>query len=111
MNTSRAHLLLRLGLAFGFLYAATSSLMAPENWIGFIPGWVPAPELALKAHAIFEIILALWLLWGKRIQWAAYLSALSMFAILITTGIDEVTFRDVGLMFAASALATLDTNA
>lgn len=111
MNVSRAQLLLRLGLAFVFLYAAISSFVAPENWIGFIPGWVPFdPEFLLKMHAVFEILLASWLLWGAKIKWAAWLSALSLFAILVGTGLDEITFRDVGLMSSAVALAMLDID-
>jgi hypothetical protein len=36
-NLKAASLLLRIGLAFVFIYAAIASLETPKEWLGFIP--------------------------------------------------------------------------
>lgn len=109
-----AQLLLRIALAFGFLYAAAGSFLSPSEWIGFFPEWMfslaPA-EFLLPAFSLFEILLALWLLSGWRIKEAALLSAAVLFGIVIFN-IPQliIVFRDVGLGIAALALALLSTG-
>ena len=102
-------LLLRIGLAFTFLYAALSGFFEPDSWIGFFPEWLRAtfpPYPLLTAFGIFEIALAFWLLSGKYIYWAAHIYALTMVGIVIfNPGAFIITFRDVGLAFAGWALA------
>lgn len=100
--------LLRIGLAFVFGYAAIASLIQPLVWAGFLPSFivnVVDPMLALRGIAIFEIILALWLLSGKYVQCAAVLAALTLTGIILMNPHQLiVTFRDVGLLCAALAL-------
>jgi len=110
---NRAKLCLRLGLAFVFLYAATSSLLNPGDWIGFIPDWMaklpPGADLELKGHAIFELVLGLWLLSGKLGFYAAIVAALDLAAItLVNINVMSVVFRDIGLALAAASLAFLE---
>lgn len=103
--------LLRAGLIFVFLYASISSFIHPDDWVGFIPGWMRqmvSPKLLLYTHALGEIILALWLLSGKKLFWASILSAISLASItLANLGSMDLVFRDVGLTLAALALASL----
>ena len=110
-----AALLLRLGLAFVFTYAAVDSFIHPGDWVGYIPHimsmFVPA-ETALKAISIYELLLAGWLLFGKYTRYAAALSALTLAGILTANlGVLGVTFRDVGLVCAALALFFLEPSA
>lgn len=105
-------LLLRGGLAFTFLYAAFSSFAAPVNWIGFFPAFVfdlgVSKELVLGAFSLYEIGLGLWLLWGKKVIYAALLSAATLFGIVFfNLGAMDIVFRDAGLLFAALALIRL----
>ena len=102
-------LLLRVGLAFSFLYPAFSSLAEPSNWIGFFPMFlrtaIPEAQL-LYLFSGYEIILGLWLLSGKQLV----MSSLFAFAtlagvVLLNLGALDLVFRDVGLAFSAAALA------
>lgn len=107
-----AELILRVGVAFTLLYAAVSSFLTPVNWIGFFPAFlfqsaIPE-ELILGAFSLFEIILGLWLLWGKKVVYPALLSAFAFGGIaLFNLGAMDIVFRDVGLFFAALAIAKL----
>ena len=103
------NLLLRIGLAGVFLYAAVSGTLYPDNWIGYLPEFlkhiIPAKTL-LNLFDIYEIILSLWLLSGWKTFYSAVLSALTLFGIIVTSlGVLDITFRDFGLFFAALALA------
>lgn len=102
---------LRLALASVFLYAAIASFLTPSNWIGFLPAWlkniIPATTL-LVAFSVYEIILSLWLLSGKKIYYASILSLITLFLIIITNINDlDILFRDIAIFFSAIALAIL----
>lgn len=106
-----AQLSLRLGLAFVFAYAAIASFADPLTWAGYLPHFVLKlidPTLAIKATALVEIVLAAWLLIGKYTRYAALVSTLMLIGILASNlGELTITFRDVGLIAAALALACL----
>ena len=106
-------LILRIGLGAVFLYAGVNSILNPSAWIGFVPELVEAipyvtRELFLQAHGIFEIILSVALFTGIRKKETATLSFLSFLALILFYGIDDVTFRDIGLLAASYALVQLD---
>lgn len=107
-----AALLLRVGLGFVLLYAALSSFLEPLNWIGFFPGFlfrlgIPE-ELVLGGFSLYEAILGLWLLWGKKVVYPALLSAMAFGGItFFNLGAMDILFRDLGLFFAALALAKI----
>ncbi len=95
-------------MAFTFFYAAIASLVNPDNWIGYMPAFLlsifPAGFL-LTAFSIYEIALAAILFWGKWLRLSSLLSVATLAGITVfTLGIFDVTFRDVGLTFAALAL-------
>mgnify|MGYP000586644279 CR=1 FL=1 len=104
-------LILRLGLAFVFIYAASGSLITPSDWIGYLPLWVRdrlPGELLLQLFAIYELLLAAWLLSGWRLFWSATLTALTLAGIVFSTlGAFVLVFRAAGLLAAATALAFL----
>lgn len=104
-------LLLRIGLAFGFTYAAIASLVNPQAWVGFFPFWLRslvAEPILLYGFSFFEIALSLWLLSGKKVFYAALVSAASLLAITVFNfALMDIVFRDVSLFFAALALAML----
>jgi len=106
-----ASLFLRLGLAFAFIYVAVSAFLNPDAWIGFIPGFlgsILSRDYILYAHETVNLILGIWLLSGWKTFWAAVIAALSLAAIVLgNLGAFIIVFRDVGLFFAAVALAVL----
>lgn len=110
-NIRRARWLLRIGLAAVFLYAAVGATLQPDHWAGYLPPaitHVVAQTLALKLFAVFELVMAVWLVVGWLGKWAAIVTMLTMAAIIVTnTAALEVTFRDVAIGFAAAALFVL----
>ena len=61
--------ILRTGLAVVFLYAGIAAFVSPNEWIGFIPSFIGnfiTKAYLLTIFSAYEIILALWLLSGKK---------------------------------------------
>lgn len=104
-------MLLRIGLAVVFLYAAYGAFMQPDVWIGYLPGFIATSSSAtiiLQIFSVIEIVLSIWLLIGKKTFYAAVIAAVMLVGI-ISSNLSEldVIFRDFGLLFAALALAAL----
>lgn len=103
--------LLRFGLAFSFFYVAAASFQNPLNWIGFFPQFLrdlaPAQTL-LTGFSIYEIVLGLWLLSGRKLVYSSLLAAATLLGIVVFNwGAMEIVFRDISLALSALALATL----
>lgn len=100
--------LLRLGLAFVLGYAGISSFQHPLEWVGYMPHFLTAHIAAttlLKPFAVFELLLAVWLVSGKFVRYAALLAALLLAGIVVLNPSQLIiTFRDVGLFCMALAL-------
>lgn len=110
-NPNAARWLLQIGLAAVFLYAAISQLQKPNDWTAYVPNFLVSSISLLtvvKIVAIYELILAAWLLSGKYLKLAGLLSALTLGGI-IGFNLNQliVTFRDIGLLFMALALIFL----
>lgn len=111
-----SQLLLRLGLAFVFLYAGVSIFLEPISWIGFVPSWIEnfglSRTVALYAHALGDIFVGFWLLSGRLRFWAGISSFLFLFLIIVLNGTPLllITFRDIGLAFSALAYAFWENN-
>ncbi len=106
-----AIILLSVGIAITFVYAAISSFLNPEAWIGFLPGFLrdtPFAGMLLNLFSVFEIFLGLWLISGIKTSLAAIVSLAVLVVIIISSpGAFLITFRDVAIAFAAAALAVL----
>lgn len=110
MNMSKtANVLLRIGVAFAFLYPPLNAIGDPNSWIGYFPsflrGYVPDLVL-LHSFGAVEVIIALWLLSGWRIVWPSILAA-AMLCAIVAFNITElqVVFRDLSIAAMAAALA------
>lgn len=103
--------LLRIGLAGTLLYAGISSLVTPDDWLGYLPGLVTDivdGEVFLNLFAVYQLALATWLLSGYYLHLAALACAATMGGIFLgNLSLIEITFRDAGLFFAALTLAAL----
>ncbi|MDP2629588.1 MAG: DoxX family membrane protein [Candidatus Harrisonbacteria bacterium] len=103
------YLLLRLGLAFVFLYAGLGGLTNPDAWIGFIPSWVSnfiSLDVFLAIHAVIEIIVAILIIFNLFPKITYALATLFILGILLFYGIDEITFRDVAIFLLSLFLWT-----
>lgn len=102
-------LLLQIGLAAVFLYAAIAAFINPNEWIGYLPPIMTKlvdAKVALDFFSVLQIGLAGWLLSGVYVRWAALASAAMLAGIIsFNLGLFDIAFRDVGLLFAALALA------
>lgn len=101
-------ILLRIGLASVFLYAAIASFIEPENWIGYMPvmlrNLLPGDSM-LQIFSLIEIALSVWLLSGWKVLYSAGVSAVMMVGIVLTNfGAIDIVFRDIAIFFMAVAL-------
>ena len=104
---------LRLGLAFVFIFVAISAFFNPQAWIGFIPdiGNFITKAYLLFIHDVIGLGLGLWLLSGKKTFYAAIVTCILLAGIILTNlGVFLIVFRDIGLFFAAVALAVMSKN-
>ena len=105
-------LILRIGLAFAFLYPAIAAFLEPVAWIGYFPQFmkeiIPNEALLLNLFGLTEVVIALWLLWGKYVFYPSIVAAIMLVAIVIFNwaGLD-VVFRDLSIVAMAVALAVL----
>lgn len=107
-----ASLMLRIGLAAVLVYASVSSFITPADWIGFFPHFLTSrvsSTVLLHFFSVYELLLAIWLLSGMFIKYAATLAALTFSGIILTnTGLLIVTFRDITMVFASLALIFIE---
>lgn len=103
-------LLIRLGLAFTFLYAGVKGIVQPDRWIGFLPQQVDlvpvvSSEQILLFFSVAEIVLAVWLLAGVGTRWAGFTAFLFLLGVTLPNLAQmDIVFRDVGLAACALAL-------
>jgi hypothetical protein len=105
-------LLLRIGVAFAFVYPAIAAYFDPFSWIGFFPILIrdlfPSDEILLHLFGLSEIVIAVWILIGKRIFIPSVLAALYLLAIVVLNiSLLDVIFRDIPILLMAVALAIM----
>lgn len=103
------NLLLRIGVAFAFLYPPFDALANPDSWIGYFPKFVHgiAPDLVLlHGFGVIEVIIALWILSGKKI-FLPSLAATLMITTIVLANLNnfEILFRDLSIAAMALSLA------
>jgi uncharacterized membrane protein YphA (DoxX/SURF4 family) len=105
-------LLLRIGLAAVLLYASVASFVTPSDWIGYLPHFLTghfSGNLLLHFFSVYEMALAVWLLSGIYLRYAAALAALTFTGIILTNlSLFTITFRDITMVFAALALIFIE---
>lgn len=109
---NQASLLIRVGLAIVFVYAAISALITPNAWVGFIPDFSNQfldPIIALDILSVMQLLLAVWLVTPYLPIFSAIVSALFLGGLMVTN-IEEflITFRDIALVFGCAAVVVLE---
>ena len=102
--------ILRVGLAITFLWIGVLIFKQPEAWGGYLQPWaaklLPIPiAQAMVATAILDIGIGVLLLVNRLVWMAALAGAIHLIIVLATSGVTDITVRDVGLLAAALALA------
>lgn len=106
----RAHLALRVGVAFAFLYPPVAAVFDPVSWLAYFPRFLRAapidPLVLLHGFGAVEIALALWVLSGKHIRPPAILMTFMLLAIVaFNWRLADVVFRDLSIAAMTLALA------
>ena len=108
--SSTAHLLLRIGAAFAFLYPPVAALLDPVSWLAYFPSFIRdlpiPPDVLLHGFGVIEVIIALWILSGKNIFIPSTLATLMLLGIVLFNWSQlDVLFRDLSLAALTAALA------
>lgn len=103
--------LLRIGLGITFALTGILILKDDDKWTHMLPRWfskyLPSTRSFMVVTAWTDIITGLWLLSGYYTGIAALLAAFHLLGVLIVSSKQEFheVYRDIGLLFAAVALA------
>ena len=101
---------LRIGLAFSFIYPAVSAWFNPFAWIGYFPPFMieMAGEysmLLLHTFGVTELLIGAWLIFGKRVFVPSAIAFVYLLGIIVfNLGQLDVIFRDVSIAAIAVAL-------
>lgn len=104
-------LILRLGLGITFVLTSILILKDDDKWAHMVPDWfakyVPSVRTFMIGTAWFDLLVGIWLLSGYFTGFAAIVAAIHLLGVLIATGHHTFheTYRDIGLLFMAVALA------
>lgn len=107
-------LLMRLAVVFSFVYPAIAAYFDPYAWIGYFPNFVLALAggnelLLLHAWGAFEILLSLWVLFGKRVYIPSLIMAAALIAVVVLNLPQfDILFRDISIALAALSLALVN---
>lgn len=105
-----SQLVLRVGLAFVFLWFGYAQVTGPDAWVGLIPAFI-TNLTGFSAHTFvllngsLEIIGGILLVFGFFTRIVAFLFFLHMISIVFGLGLTDIGVRDVGLASACLSLA------
>ena len=104
-------LLLRLGVAFAFLYPPVNAIIDPYAWVGYFPSFVRdmGPEMILlHVFGVVEVIIGLWILSGRKVFLPSAVATVMLLAIVVfNLGDFQVLFRDLCIAAMALSLALM----
>ena len=106
----RIDILLRVGVAFAFIYPAISAVFNPFAWIGYFPPFLISlfpfdSIILLHIFGVTEVIIGLWILSGKKIFIPSALASLYLVGIILFNFVQlDVIFRDISILLMALAL-------
>lgn len=115
MNTQQEFgvTLLRVALAFVFLWFGFSQISDAAMWVSYVPNWatsiMSAGSLVLL-NGVFEIIAGTLLAFGIFPRYVALVLGLHLLIISLSLGFTAVGVRDIGLACATLALFLLGND-
>ncbi len=104
-----ASIILRLSLAITFVWIGYLILKNPEAWGGYMRQWavdlLPGSVAdTMQLTGIADIIIGLMFLFTPLVWIAGLLAALHMAVVMITSGITDITARDIAILGASLAI-------
>ncbi len=112
---SLALIILRIGLGLTFLITSYFIFKNPNKWAGLILPWAKKllplnPKTAIILTAYYDVANGLWLISGVFLFWAALIASIHLIQVIITVGITDAEYRDIGLLAACIALMLLSIH-
>lgn len=101
---------LRVGLAITFLWIGILIFQNPEAWGSYIRPWalqwLPLSLVQVMiGTAVLDLTVGVLLLLDVFTWVAAFVGAIHIIVVLITSGITDITVRDVGLLTGSLAIS------
>lgn len=102
--------IIRIGLAGVLFWFGVQEILAPEDWVGYVPDWVisvgmVSPAVIVLLNGSLEVLCGLLILLGVFTRFAALLMGLHLALIAFSLGNNATAVRDWGLAFALIGLA------
>lgn len=107
-----AIIVLRLGLGVTFFLSSFFLFSNKKKWGKMLLTWarnsLPVPvDIAMSLSAMYVFFQGLWFLSGIFPWYAGVFAAIYLLQTLFATGINDMTYRDVGLLMMCFALILL----
>lgn len=101
--------ILRVGLGITFLWIGVLIFRSPEGWGSMLQPWaaalLPLPlRDIMMGTGVLDIIIGILLLIDAVVWLGALAGGIHLIIVLTTTGITEITVRDIGLLAGVLAL-------
>ena len=101
---------LRIGMAVTFIWIGIMVLQEPLVWSSYLQPWaanlIPTPiEQAMRTNGVFDIIVGAMFLVTPLAFIAGILGTIHLTMVLVVSGINEATVRDIGLLAASIFIA------
>lgn len=112
MKKDASYHILRVAIGITFVWIGILIFQSPEAWGGFVEPWVqdllpiPLRDMMLGT-AVLDISIGFLLLIDVFVWAAGFVGALHIAAVLISSGITDVTVRDIGLLGGLIALTRI----
>ena len=102
--------ILRVGMAITFLWIGILIFKEPEAWEGYLQPWAVnllpfSLKTAMLGTAILDILIGFFLLIDYLTWPAALIGSFHLIIVLIVSGINAITIRDIGLLAATLSLS------
>ncbi len=102
-HTHISYTVLRITLGLVFILTGFFILQEPASWIELVQPWVRdilpiSLETAIYITAIYDIAQGIWLITGVYTGIASILAGLHLAQVLVVTGVNWITYRDIGLL-------------
>jgi uncharacterized membrane protein YphA (DoxX/SURF4 family) len=105
----KAFNILRFGLGITFIWIGVLIIKDPSAWAGYVKPWVlqymsGSVESMMVQTGYWDILFGVLMLIPRTVWIGAIFGAMHLVVVLVASGVTEVTVRDIGLLFACTAL-------
>ncbi|MEK7084496.1 MAG: DoxX family membrane protein [Patescibacteria group bacterium] len=102
--------LLRFFIGITFVWIGILILQDPIGWSGYLEPWarnllILPIEMTMMITGVFDVVVGVLFLLNLFVRWAGFLGALHIVVVLATSGLNEATIRDIGILGGTLALA------